>query len=297
MRNRRKIIWFALLLAFSISFAGCSADKTQDNVADSTQTEVDSTRTKADSTRTKADSSQTKADRTQTKAVTVTTAAPAEKPSDKRVIDEITQQLNNPAQTGFDSSTVPEYAGKAYVEINNNVPYFKDAELVATSFESYAQLDAKGRCGICVAGVGTDIMPTQKRGSIGNIKPSGWKQAKYAGLVDGNYLYNRCHLIGYQLTGENDNKRNLITGTRYLNTQGMLPFENMVADYVKETGNHVLYRVTPVFEGDNLLAKGVLMEAKSVEDDGAGILYCVFCYNVQPGVSINYADGSSSLAH
>lgn len=195
----------------------------------------------------------------------------------------------------FSLSNVPAYSGKPYVEINQKVPYFADSELSTTSYEYYSDLDSLGRCGVCIASVGQDIMPTEKRGDIGSVKPTGWHTVKYAGVVDGNYVYNRCHLIGYQLTGENANTKNLITGTRYLNVEGMLPFENMVADYVKETGNHVMYRVTPVFDGNNLLASGVLMEAKSVEDNGAGILFNVFCYNVQPGVTIDYATGDSSL--
>ncbi len=197
----------------------------------------------------------------------------------------------------FSLSDIPGYTTSPYAVVNNNVPYFTDAEIAGafSSYETYAELDRKGRCGACIASIGRDLMPTETRGEIGSVKPSGWIQAKYNGLVDGNYLYNRCHLIGYQLSGENANVRNLITGTRYLNVDGMLPFENMVADYVKETGNHVLYRVTPIFDGDNLLASGVLMEAASIEDGGEGILFCVFCYNVQPGVAINYADGSSSL--
>ena len=195
--------------------------------------------------------------------------------------------------TEFDFSSVPEYSGFPYVEINDNIPFFSDEELSTASYEEYAELDSLGRCGVCVACIGKDIMPTEKRGKIGHIKPSGWNQKKYPGLVDGNYLYNRCHLIGYLLTGENDNVRNLITGTRYFNTEIMLPFEIMVADYIMDTNNHVMYRVTPYFEGDNLLASGVLMEAKSVEDDE--ILFCVFCYNIQPGVVIDYLDGSSHL--
>lgn len=190
---------------------------------------------------------------------------------------------------------VPLYSGKAYTEINGNVPFFTDDELSAVSYEYYEELDELGRCGVCMASVGQDIMPTKERESIGDVKPTGWHTVKYEGLVDGNYLYNRCHLLGFQLTGENANRKNLITGTRYMNVEGMLPFENMVADYVKETGNHVMYRVTPLFDGDNLVADGVLMEAKSVEDNGADILFNVFCYNVQPGVSIDYATGESSL--
>ncbi len=197
---------------------------------------------------------------------------------------------------------LPAYSGEAYAAINGNTPYFTDAEKTAArqSYETYAELDALGRCGVCVASVGKDLMPTEPRGSISSVKPTGWpakvEDAKYD-FVDGKYLYNRCHLIGFQLTGENANRQNLITGTRYLNVTGMLPFENMVADYVKETGNHVLYRVTPVFGGNNLVAFGVLMEAWSVEDGGDGVCFCVFCYNVQPGVVIDYINGNSRLAN
>lgn len=194
-------------------------------------------------------------------------------------------------------SEVPSYRSDAYVAVNGNVPYFTDEEkaAAAASYETYAPLDSLGRCGAAVASVGKDLMPTEKRDSIGTVKPSGWQTIQYE-IVDGRYLYNRCHLIGYQLTGENANKQNLITGTRYLNIEGMLPFENQVTDYVKETGNHVLYRVTPIFNGSDLVALGVLMEGWSVEDAGEGICYCVFCYNVQPGIVINYADGTSRLA-
>ena len=193
----------------------------------------------------------------------------------------------------FDFAAVPAYDGKAYVAVNDNVPFFTEEELSSASYETYGELDPLGRCTVCVASVGQDLMPAEERGNIGAVKPTGWHTVKYD-FVDGKYLYNRCHLIGYQLTGENANEKNLITGTRYLNIEGMLPFENMVADYVKETDQHVMYRVTPVFEGDNLLAAGVLMEGKSVEDKGEGVLFCVFAYNVQPGVSIDYATGESS---
>ncbi len=189
---------------------------------------------------------------------------------------------------------VPVYTGDAYTVVNENIPYFSDDELTDVSFEYYAELDSLGRCGACMASVGQDIMPTEDRENIGSVKPTGWHTVKYEGIVDGNYLYNRCHLLGFQLTGENANEKNLITGTRYMNVEGMLPFENMVADYVKETGNHVMYRVTPLFDGDNLVADGVLMEAKSVEDGGADISFNVFCYNVQPGVLIDYATGESA---
>ena len=202
-------------------------------------------------------------------------------------------RVSSASGTSFNLADVPAYSGQPYVAVNGNVPYFTDADLTDVSFESYSDLDSLGRCGVAYASVSQDTMPTEKRGSIGEVKPTGWHTAKYDN-VDGKYLYNRCHLIGYQLTGENANEKNLITGTRYLNIEGMLPFENMVADYVKETDQHVMYRVTPVFEGDNLLAAGVLMEGKSVEDNGEGVLFCVFAYNVQPGVSIDYATGESS---
>lgn len=200
-----------------------------------------------------------------------------------------------PTPTTVDLSSIPVYYDSPYTEVNGNVPYFTETDHTTTSFESYADLDNLGRCVVAYACIGEDIMPTEERGEIGQVKPSGWQTVRYDGLVDGNYLYNRCHLIGYQLSGENSNTSNLITGTRYLNMQGMLPFENMVADYVHETKNHVLYRVTPVFDGDNLLANGVLMEGYSVEDEGTGICFCVFAYNVQPGVRIDYATGNSEL--
>ena len=201
---------------------------------------------------------------------------------------------NESTETVFALLEVAAYNGEPYVAINGNTPYFTDDDLTTTSFETYSPLDDLGRCGVTYACVGQDIMPTEERGSIGQVKPTGWHTVKYD-CVDGKYLYNRCHLIGFQLTGENANEENLITGTRYLNIEGMLPFENMVADYVQETNNHVLYRVTPIFEGENLLASGVLMEGYSVEDEGAEICFCVYAYNVQPGVTINYATGDSAL--
>lgn len=191
--------------------------------------------------------------------------------------------------------SLPEYDGVPFVEINGNIPAFGEEDLDTESYEIYSELDSLGRCGVAVANIGVDLMPTEERKSIGQVKPSGWQTAKYD-FVEGKYLYNRCHLIGFQLTGENANVGNLITGTRYLNVDGMLPFENMVADYIKETENHVLYRVTPVFTGENLVADGVLIEAESVEDDGEGVCFCVYCYNVQPGVAIDYATGESRAA-
>ncbi len=188
-----------------------------------------------------------------------------------------------------------QYEYESFVEVSGNIPEFSESEITAKSFEKYSNLDHLGRCGTATACIGQDIMPTKEREAIGQVKPSGWQLVKYDN-VDGKYLYNRCHLIGYQLTGENANEKNLITGTRYMNVEGMLPYENMVADYVKTTNNHVMYRVTPVFEGNNLLAKGVKMEAYSVEDNGAGVCFNVFVFNVQPGININYADGTSSLS-
>ncbi len=188
---------------------------------------------------------------------------------------------------------IPAWQEQPYVIVNDNVPFFTESDLSTEAFEHYSDLDGLGRCGVAYANVCQEIMPTEERGSIGMVKPSGWHTVKYDG-IDGNYLYNRCHLIGYQLSGENANVKNLITGTRYLNVQGMLPFENEVAEYVKSRGNHVLYRVTPLFEGNDLVARGVLLEAESVEDKGKGVQFNVFCYNVQPGVTIQYADGSST---
>jgi len=190
---------------------------------------------------------------------------------------------------------IPAWSGEAYVAVNGNTPFFLEEEYTTESYEYYSELDELGRCGMTMACIGTDIMPTEDRGNIGSVKPSGWQSVKYD-IVDGKYLYNRCHLIGFQLAGENANKRNLITGTRFLNIEGMLPFEDMVADYVKETENHVLYRVTPIFNGDDLVAEGVLLEGWSVEDQGESICFCVYAYNAQPGIVIDYATGDSRLA-
>ncbi len=190
---------------------------------------------------------------------------------------------------------IPSYSGTPYAIINDNKPFFRQNDYNTTAFESYSELDDLGRCGVAFANVSQELMPTESRGEIGNIKPTGWVQEKYEGIIPSNppYLYNRCHLIAYCLTAENDNERNLITGTRYMNVDGMLPFEEQVAQYLDSNDNHVLYRVTPVFTGDNLVADGVLMEAYSVEDRGEGICFCVFCYNVQPGVDIDYATGNN----
>ncbi len=197
-------------------------------------------------------------------------------------------------QASFSLEDIPAFSGEPYVVLEDNQPGFTQEELTTQGFEEYSPLDLLGRCGTAYACVGLETMPTEDRESISQVKPSGWQTAEYStSLVDGGYLYNRCHLIGFQLTGENANQENLITGTRYLNVEGMLPFENLVADYVKETGNHVLYRVTPVFSGQELVARGVELEALSVEDGGEGVCFHVYCYNNQPGIQIDYATGDS----
>ncbi len=204
-------------------------------------------------------------------------------------------QSKSSAKSVESVENVEEYSGEPYTVINDNQPDFDESELTTKSYEEYSELDELGRCGVATANVSKDTMPTEKRGAIGQVKPSGWHTARYDSVIKDKYLYNRCHLIGYQLTGENANEENLITGTRYLNIDGMLSFEDEVADYVKSTGNHVLYRVTPVFEGDNLVASGVQMEAMSVEDDGEGVCFNVYAYNVQPHVVIDYETGDSHL--
>ena len=192
------------------------------------------------------------------------------------------------------AAEVPEFSGDSYVVVNDNQPDFEEEDFTEESYEYYSELDELGRCQTAQANIGEDLMPKEEREAIGQVKPSGWHTVKYDS-VEGKYLYNRCHLIGFQLTAENANEKNLITGTRYMNTEGMLPFENLVADYVKETGNHVLYRVTPVFSGTELVARGVELEALSVEDGGEGVCFHVYCYNNQPGIAIDYATGESWL--
>lgn len=209
---------------------------------------------------------------------------------------QLAQETELPTQTAAVAEEgIPAYDGTSpYTVLSGNVPDFSESDWTTSSYEYYSELDALGRCGYAIASIGTDLMPTEARGSISSVKPSGWQSVQYD-IVDGKSLYNRCHLIGFQLTGENANRKNLITGTRYLNVVGMLPFENMVCDYVKETENHVLYRVTPIFDGDNLVADGVQMEGWSVEDGGEGVCFNIFCYNVQPGIEIDYATGESWL--
>lgn len=192
----------------------------------------------------------------------------------------------------YSKDSIPEYNGEAYIYLDNNEPNFADSLMNTNSFEEYSELDYLGRSGTALANIGTDLMPTKERESIGSIKPSGWQISKYD-FIDGKYLYNRCHLIGYQLTGENKNEKNLITCTRYMNTKGMLEWENKIASYIQKTSNHVLYRVTPYYKNDNLLASGVEMEAYSIEDKGKGIKFHIYVYNVQPGIKIDYKNGDN----
>lgn len=217
--------------------------------------------------------------------------APKAEPS-ASAASEVTASSQPITDFEFYLEDVPAYSGMPYVTINSSVPSFSSTDLTEDSFETYSELDFLGRCQTAYANISIDTMPTEERGSIGMVKPSGWHLVKYD-WIDGKYLYNRCHLIAYMLASENANTQNLITGTRYLNIEGMLPFETEVADYVKRTQNHILYRVTPIYDGDNLVASGVLMEAQSVEDNGTGVRFCVYCYNVQPGVTIDYATGNS----
>lgn len=206
-----------------------------------------------------------------------------------------TQAIQENTQKSYELTDIPAYAGNSFVILDDNKPAFSKKDRERTdAFETYSDLDELGRCGVAYANICKELMPTEERGAIGMVKPTGWHTVKYDN-VEGKYLYNRCHLIGYQLAGENANEKNLITGTRYLNVTGMLKFEDQVADYVNETDHHVLYRVTPVFEGDNLVASGVEMEAYSVEDKGEGVSFHVFLYNVQPGITIDYATGESWL--
>ena len=202
---------------------------------------------------------------------------------------------NTRISQGFDLSQVPDFEGIPSTAINGNIPFFTEEDMTTEVFETYSELDSLGRCGAAYANICNDIMPNEPRQSIGEIKPTAWKQGKYLEVADeGNpagYLYNRCHLIAFELAGENANEKNLITGTRYMNIEGMLPYENMIAEYVRKTNHHVLYRCSPIFKDDELLARGVLIEAKSVEDDAISL--CVFCYNVQPKIEIDYKTGAN----
>ena len=264
----------SIVLVAGLIFAGCSTN-TQPDYVDTPATVI--------------------ADETSVSEASETAEAPESSAAEESIqsAEDVSPQHAG-TETQFSYGSIPAYSGSPYVAVNDNIPFFTDEELTTQSFETYSELDSLGRCGVAYACIGQDLMPTEDRESISEVTPSGWNNKEYD-FVDGGWLYNRCHLIGFQLTGENANEKNLITGTRSMNVDGMLLFENMTADYIKETGNHVMYRVTPVFEGDELVPRGVLMEGKSVEDNGEGILFNVFVYNVQSGVEIDYMTGDSKL--
>ncbi len=282
MKNKITAI-FASILLITLTLTGCGSSV--NDILEEISDEITYTTTVVKSTEenTSESSSVTETTEKETTVTQKTTTVKETTPTTTTVVTE---------QDKITLSDIPKYSGEAYVEINNNVPTFKDSELTTESYEKYGDLDYLGRCSTAIACIGQDIMPATKRGAIGMVKPTGWHTVKYE-CISGKYLYNRCHLIAYELTAENANEKNLITGTRYMNIEGMLPFENMVTDYVKETGNHVMYRVTPVFKGDNLVASGVHMEGKSVEDNGDDISFNIYCYNVQPQIKIDYSTGDS----
>ena len=285
MKIRRQSIITVLILSVMLLLGGCGdAVNDKANLSDNDANVTTEQTTKVDATESAKDS----------KDSTLVDAEHSKQIEEDTNVAYIEQALIASVNSDGAGNNIPAYSGSPYIIVNNNVPFFDATQYNSQAFETYSELDTLGRCGVAFANVGKEIMPTGERGSIGSVKPTGWHTVKYDN-VDGKYLYNRCHLIGYQLSGENANKQNLITGTRYMNVDGMLPFENMVADYVKETNNHVLYRVTPVFDGNNLVAGGVLMEAQSIEDDGSGVKFCVYCYNIQPGISIDYATGDSKV--
>lgn len=305
--KRKLSAGLALLLVSCLLLAGCdlSGSLPGDSTAGGNQTEVTTPAdTKADTEPETEAGEATEADTeadTETDAATDTdTEAVTDADTDgEQTLAGSDSALEVPALTlpAFAPTDAPAYGGNPFAEINGNIPFFTTNQITAESYEFYSPLDDLGRCGLTVASIGIDLMPTDDRESISSVKPSGWQSTTYdTDIVSGGYLYNRAHLIGFQLCGENANELNLITGTRYFNVIGMLPFENMVADYIKETENHVLYRVTPIYTGDNLVAEGALMEGWSVEDNGEGICFCVYVYNVQPGIIIDYATGESRLS-
>ena len=280
MKSSKRILALLLSVIMLFSFAGCNLETTD---YDNGSSIVSSTNS-GESLNTSSDNETSKIEQSPTQE-TEGSSSQNDKPTG------IGTETSKP----IDPKSLPAYSGTAWTVVNNNQPNFSSSELTTKGYEKYSSLDSLGRCGVALASCGKEIMPgfDEKRGSISSITPTGWKQKSYSG-ISGGYLWNRCHLIGWQLSAENANRENLITGTRYMNINGMLPFENMVADYIKETGNHVAYRITPIFEGRNLGCSGVQMEAYSVEDDGDGICFNVYCYNVQPGITINYANGDSS---
>lgn len=301
LRQKLKIkTWLAVVLAIVLFVAGAnlsplsepqgsSVDFTYPTYLQETTSPSATSGTTAATEATVETTVATEAIETTAPAETTVETEPATKPTEKPA------GVGNGVATPVSLKSIPAFSGKAYVVVNNNIPNFSEKELTTKGYETYSNLDSLGRTRTAVAAVGKDTMPKEgeERGSISSIKPSGWKQAKYSN-ISGGWLYNRCHLIGWQLSAENANRKNLLTGTKYLNIKGMLPFENMVADYIKETNGHVAYRITPIYDGNNLLASGVQMEAYSVDDQGEGICFNVFCYNVQPGVTIDYATGGSS---
>ena len=283
----KKILALILSLALLLSFAGCDLDTYDYSDGSSSTPSTTISDTKDDTSNTTDTPSQGQELKPITDSSTQTPTT-NEKPNNA-------QGVGSGTRKAVDPSKLPAYSGTAYTIVNDNQPNFSAAELTTKGYEKYSSLDSLGRCGVAIASCGKEIMPgtNEERGSISSIKPTGWVQKSYSG-VSGGYLWNRCHLIGWQLSAENANRQNLITGTRYMNINGMLPFENMVADYIRETGNHVAYRITPIFVGKNLVCSGVQMEAYSIEDEGDSICFNVYCYNVQPGITINYATGDSS---
>jgi len=288
MKNTKRLLALLLSIVMLLSFVGCdigSSDYGENPNIESSSSVTDGT---SDSSSQITDSKDE------------SSSAPSNDNSSTQQAPSSTQKPDNSSvgtgtANAVDPSTLPAFSGTAWTVVNNNQPNFSASELTTKGYEKYSSLDSLGRCGMALASCGKEIMPgaNEERKSISSIKPTGWVQKSYSG-VSGGYLWNRCHLIGWQLSAENANRENLITGTRYMNINGMLPFENMVADYIRETGNHVAYRITPIFEGRNLVCSGVQMEAYSIEDDGDGICFNVYCYNVQPGITINYATGDSS---
>lgn len=307
--NKALLAVLALLLTVSLLLVGCdlaapSVDTTDDTVTTAVESVLDGTDPETDPETNPETDPESQAPDTDP-VTTDTPEEPTEEPTQDSAEDpteEPTEEPDDPAEPevpalsmpSFSSADVPAFEKSPYVEVNGNIPFFTANQITDKSYEYYSPRDSLGRCGIAVASIGRDLMPTSDRGSISSVKPTGWHSVSYPSLgVDS--LYNRSHLIAFQLTGENANWENLISGTRFMNQTGMTLFENQVADYIKETGNHVMYRVTPVFTGNNLVADGVLMEAWSVEDEGDGICFCVYLYNVQPGVEIDYATGESEL--
>ena len=294
--------WLIISLAVVLFFVGVmcsppSEDINEPNINEPAYSDEITDVSEAPSGESETDTSVETTDKTTSESKPVETTTQAEAPNTSKETEPVKSEISvgNGVATPVKPSSLPAYSGAPYVVVNNNVPSFSSAELTTVGYESYSNLDGSGRCGVALASCGKEIMPAdgEERGSISSIKPTGWVQASYSG-ISGGYLWNRCHLIGWQLSAENANKKNLITGTRYMNVDGMLPFENMVADYIRETNNHVAYRVTPIFEGNNLVCSGVQIEAYSIEDKGEGIQFNVYCYNVQPGITIDYATGNSS---